>query len=103
MIAYAKHLNVNKTLQIEYNKLGIVGKRKRRRRSTSSVCPTLKKPSNTKIAGPYVQEETIRGAEKFSRYSVTIRVYNGAGDGPKSRVHYINTPEGSEQLKVLCL
>ena len=45
-----------------------------------------------------MQEETIRGAEKYSRYRITVRVYNGAGDGPKSGDRYINTPEGSEQL-----
>ena len=48
-----------------------------------------------------MQEETIRGAEKNSRYEITVRVYNGAGDGPKSQIRYINTPEGSEKFKIL--
>lgn len=68
---------------------------KRRRRSTKTICPAAENPLKVKIAGPYVQEETISNAEKYSRYSITVRAYNGAGDGPKSVIKYISTPQGS--------
>lgn len=85
---------VDLSSQIEYIKLGVVAKR-RRRRATKSICPTPQDALKTKIAGPYMQEETIRNAGKYSRYSVTVRAYNGADDGPRSEIKYINTPEGS--------
>ena len=76
-------------------------KRRRRRRSVRpSYCPPLTNPTKTKFSGPYVNEETIKDVERSSRYRVTVRAYNGAGDGPKSVERDIITREGRKFLLI---
>ncbi|XP_065066493.1 protein sidekick-2-like isoform X2 [Rhopilema esculentum] len=86
--------------KIEYQRLG-VRSRRRRRRSTDSLCPAKDFSVKTKFASPYVQEETIKNVGKFSRFKITVRAYNGAGDGPKSGDRYVNTPEGTPSPPII--
>lgn len=53
-------------------------------------------PVTTHLAGPYAQEVTLKNLRKFTRYEITVRVYNSYGDGPKSRAVSFSTPADSK-------
>ena len=78
--------------QIDYIRVG--GRRKRR--AVTTICPAIDSGIKSIIVGPFLEEGRIRNVAKFSKYRVSVRAYNGAGNGPQSQAVEINTPEGSE-------
>lgn len=64
----------------------------RTKRALTAVC-TVIPAKQTHLAGPYTTEVTLKNLRKFTKYVITVRVYNSFGDGPKSIPVTFNTPK----------
>ena len=59
------------------------GSRRRTRRALTPTCTAFPVVS-THLAGPYSTFVTLKNLKKYTRYQITVRVYNSYSDGPKS-------------------
>eukprot|EP00111_Clytia_hemisphaerica_P021271 TCONS_00062616-protein len=55
----------------------------RSRRALNPTCTAFPKVSEH-LAGPYSTFATLKNLKKYTRYDITVRVYNSYADGPKS-------------------
>ena len=91
------------SIQIETERLGGIARRKRRDNALEYItpipdyCPRI--PAiQTHLAGKKERSVILKNLRKFTRYSVTVRIYNSVADGPKSKPYYFKTLEDSKEI-----